>query len=97
MNILLLIIFFEIILMKKNNGTLNSDLKNLDMKKIFNGFNCWDTIYLSCLIISIRYFDTFPVVETTGNVSKYDKLRFQEIAPKFVISRNEKSPQVARQ
>ena len=58
MNILLLIIFFEIILMKKNNGTLNSDLKNLDMKKIFNGFNCWDTIYLSCFIISIRYFDT---------------------------------------
>ena len=28
---------------------------------------------------------------------KYDKLRFQEIAPKFIISRNEKSPQVARQ
>ncbi|OCB70150.1 hypothetical protein FLP_21070 [Flavobacterium piscis] len=60
--------FFEIILMKKNNGILNSDLKTLDMKKIFNGFNCWDTIYLSCLIISIRYFDTFPVVETTGYV-----------------------------
>jgi len=35
--------FFEIILMKKNNGILNSDLKNLDMKKIFNGFNRWDT------------------------------------------------------
>jgi len=68
MNILLLIIFFEIILMRKNNGISDSDLNTLDMKKIFNGFNCWDTIYLSCLIISIRYFDTFPVVETTGYV-----------------------------
>jgi len=38
--------FFEIILMKKNNGILNSDLKNLDMKKIFNGFNCWNTKYI---------------------------------------------------
>ena len=60
--------FFEIILMKKNNGISNSDLNTLDMKKIFNGFNSWDTIYLSCFTISIRYFDTFPVVENTGNV-----------------------------
>lgn len=60
--------FFEIILMKKNNGISDSDLNTLDMKNIFNGFNCWDTIYLSCYIISIRYFDTFPVVETTGYV-----------------------------
>lgn len=65
--------FFEIILMKKNNVILNSDLKNLDMKKIFNGFNRCDTKYIYRVslfryVISIRYFDTFPVVETTGYV-----------------------------
>ena len=47
--------FFEIILMKKNNGISDSDLNTLDMKNIFNGFNCWDKIYLSCFIILIRY------------------------------------------
>jgi len=97
MNILLLIIFFEIILMEKNNGILNSDLKTLDMKKIFNGFNSWDTKYiyrvtLFLCVISIG----FPWLKPRAML-KYDKLRFQEIAPKFVITRNEKSPQVARQ
>jgi len=38
--------FFEIILMKKNNGISNSDLNTLDMKKIVNSFNRWDTKYI---------------------------------------------------
>ena len=43
-------------------------------------------------VISIR----FPWLKRRAML-KYDKLRFQEILPEFVISRNEKSPQVARQ
>ena len=78
--------------MKKNNGILNSDLKNLDMKKIFNGFNRWDTKYIYRVslfryVISIH----FPWLKPRAML-KYDKLRFQEIAAKFVIARNEKSP-----
>jgi len=93
--------FFEIILMKKNNGILNSDLKTLDMKR----YLMVSTLGIQNIFIVFHYFDTllryvisirFPWLKPRAML-KYDKLRFQEIAPKFVISRNEKSPQVARQ
>jgi hypothetical protein len=80
--------FFEIILMKKNNRISDSDLNTLDIKNIVNGFNRWDTKYIYRVslfryVISIR----FPWLKPRAML-KYDKLRFQEIAPKFVISRN---------
>ena len=48
--------------MKKNNGISDSDLNTLDMKKYIQSFI--SIVFHYC----IRYFDTFPVVETTGYV-----------------------------
>jgi len=65
-------------------------VSTVGIQKISIVFHYFDMVFR--YVISIR----FPWLKPRAML-KYDKLIFQEIAPKFVISRNEKSPQVARQ